>query len=32
MRSPGWKELILSDQNLLMEAFDSLARYTAPQN
>jgi len=27
MRSPGWKELILSDQNLLMEAFDSLARY-----
>ena len=27
MRSPGWKELIQSDQTLLMEAFDSLARY-----
>jgi len=27
MRTPGWKELIQSDQTLLMEAFDSLARY-----
>jgi hypothetical protein len=26
MRTPGWKELILSDQGLLVEAFDSLAR------
>eukprot|EP00090_Calanus_glacialis_P013558 TRINITY_DN22222_c0_g1_i1.p1 TRINITY_DN22222_c0_g1~~TRINITY_DN22222_c0_g1_i1.p1 ORF type:complete len:374 (-),score=141.01 TRINITY_DN22222_c0_g1_i1:52-1173(-) len=27
MRTRGWKELILSDQGLLVEAFDSLARY-----
>lgn len=27
LRTPGWKELILTDQTLLMEAFDSLARY-----
>lgn len=27
MRTNGWKELILSDQGLLIEAFDSLARY-----
>lgn len=27
MRTPGWKELVLSDQGLLVEAFDSLARY-----
>eukprot|EP00088_Acartia_fossae_P071539 TRINITY_DN9837_c1_g2_i4.p1 TRINITY_DN9837_c1_g2~~TRINITY_DN9837_c1_g2_i4.p1 ORF type:complete len:379 (+),score=89.55 TRINITY_DN9837_c1_g2_i4:59-1195(+) len=27
MRTPGWKELIQTDQTLLMEAFDSLARY-----
>jgi len=27
MRTPGWKEIIQSDQTLLMEAFDSLARY-----
>jgi len=27
LRTPGWKELILSDQGLLVEAFDCLARY-----
>ena len=27
MRTRGWKELILTDQGLLVEAFDSLARY-----
>jgi len=27
MRTRGWKELILSDQGLLVEAFDNLARY-----
>ena len=27
MRTNGWKELILNDQGLLIEAFDSLARY-----
>jgi len=27
MRTLGWKELIQTDQTLLMEAFDSLARY-----
>ena len=27
MRTRGWKELILSDQGLLVEAFDSLATY-----
>ena len=28
MRTRGWKELILSDQGLLVEAFDNLARST----
>jgi len=27
MRTRGWKELILSEQGLLVEAFDNLARY-----
>jgi len=27
LRTPGWKELISSDQGLLVEAFDCLARY-----
>jgi len=27
MRTQGWKELIQTDQTLLMESFDSLARY-----
>lgn len=27
MRTNGWKELILTDQGLLVEAFDSLAKY-----
>jgi len=27
MRTRGWKELVLSEQGLLVEAFDSLARY-----
>ena len=27
MRTNGWKELILNDRGLLIEAFDSLARY-----